>query len=101
MAASAQPMAARNPVGWAWNADSHCPRTAWANAVVMPQVGQGTPHSVGTLHGGAPKAMWVPMPVGLGVSDRATASTPAHARKTPTPHRRTVDARSARGATKL
>lgn len=53
---------------------------------------------VGTLHGGAPKAMWVPMPFGLGVSDRAIASTVAHAMNTPPPDHRTVHDRFTRRA---
>src|SRR5687768_7239349 len=67
--------AKRQPNGWAINDATRLPLAACANAVVIPQVGQGK--SATTIHPqrGRFKDSCVPIPLGEGVSQAATNST--------------------------
>lgn len=49
----------------------------------MPQVKHGSPKDTIQPQGGIPRATWVPIPVGLGVSERAVTRTASSTRATP------------------
>ncbi len=51
---TAQHPANNKPAMFAWPACPILPRIKWEKLVVIPQLGQGTPQTIRTVHGGKP-----------------------------------------------
>lgn len=62
------------PPTFARRALIQCPRTKCAQAVVIPQAGQGRPNNTTTVQGGHPNCRCVPLFRGSGSRPRATTS---------------------------
>ena len=62
------------PAVFARQAFNPCPRTRYAQDVVIPQVGHGRPNTISNVQGGSPSCRCVPWPQGLGLSIVAKAS---------------------------
>ena len=63
------------PSGLAAIDDVICQRAMYANEVVSPQVGHGSPVNAWNAHGGKPSCVCVPNPRGSGCSQRASTRT--------------------------
>lgn len=74
--------ASRNPDGLTEKLAANSPREKSAQEVVMPQLGHGIPKRTRIEQGGRPNCWCVPIPLGSGVSNLATASPREGAIKT-------------------
>ena len=74
--------ASRNPAGLTEKLEANSPREKSAQEVVMPQLGHGIPKMRRMEQGGRPNCWCVPIPLGSGVSNLATANPREGAIKT-------------------